>query len=440
MIQTGERGWRLITALVLTTTAGMAAPVGLAQTLPEVLGMAYQNSTLIQSARTQLMIAGEEITRAEAGLAPTIGIESQLQHQESSQVRQMRDRSIASGHVNLTGRILLYDGGVQRLAVDQAGLRLTLAELQLASTIRQVLLDAIVAYHEVIKAEGLLNLARNSLGVLEEEMEAARNRFRLGAIARTDITFVESRLAAARGDVQLREGELEIAREQFNFVVGAYPRTLTTQSRFPELPASLDAAIEMASRFSPVIASARQQVEIARMTHESAERRLRIPQITLGGRTGGASEFKVDGNTNRTTAIDITSNFILSNGGAGKAVLRQAAGEINRAQLNLRQQANIIRQRVTNAWIRIEIARSDVTTAREQVKHTELAFNGTRAEAALGARSTLDVLDAEQDYLQALTNRITAENNQVIAIYRLFGEIGTLTPDRLGLAVEPSVE
>jgi len=433
--------WRqqwFVAQLVLAFGTIISAPATLAQTLPEVLEMAYRNSAQIQAARTQLMIAGDEIIRAEAGLAPTFGIESQIQHRENNQTRSQpgHNSSLMTGGVYLTGRILLYDGGVQRLAIGQSGLRLGIAESQLESTIHQVLLDAIVAYHEVIKAEGFLSLARNSLAVLEEEMEAARNRFRLGAIARTDISFVESRLATARGDVQLREGELEIAREQFNFVVGSDPGRLATESSFPTLPKSLDAAIEMAGGSSPAIAIARTEVEIAEADHERAERGLKTPRITLGGRTGAESQFKSRGNTTRTGTIDITGNFTLSNGGAGQATVRQAAAAINRTRMILRHQSNIVRQRVTNAWVRIDIARSDVATAREQVKHTELAFNGTRAEAVLGARSTLDVLDAEQDYLQALTNQITAENNQAIAIYRLFGEIGILTPDFLGLDVD----
>ncbi|MCY4260574.1 MAG: TolC family protein, partial [Rhodobacteraceae bacterium] len=343
----------------------------------------------------------------------------------------------ASTDVSLKGRVLLYDGGVQKLAIGQTDSHLDIAELRLDSTIHQVMLDAIVAYHEVIKAQGFLNLAQNSLAVIEEEMEAARNRFRLGAIARTDISFVESRLAAARGDVQLREGELEIAREQFSFIVGEAPGRLATETRFPDLPASLEDALAIANQNSPALAIARKQVEIAEDDHERAERGLRFPRITFGGQTGLVNEFGSGGNTTRSAVFDITGSFTLSNGGAGQALLRQAAEQINSSRMNLRYQTNIVRQRVTNAWVRIEIARSNVTTAREQVEHTQLAFNGTRAEAALGARSTLDVLDAEQDYLQALTNQISAENDAVIAIYRLFGETGTLTPELLNLSVNP---
>jgi outer membrane protein len=58
-----------------------------------------------------------------------------------------------------------------------------------------------------------------------------------------------------------------------------------------------------------------------------------------------------------------------------------------------------------------------------------------RIEAKYGSRTTLDLLDAEQEYLDAQVAHVTAERDKVVALYRLLSSIGALTAARLGLDV-----
>lgn len=72
----------------------------------------------------------------------------------------------------------------------------------------------------------------------------------------------------------------------------------------------------------------------------------------------------------------------------------------------------------------------------EQVRAAQVAFDGIREEATLGARTTLDVLTAEQDLLDAQTAQISARAEESIAAYELVASQGLLTAERLGLAVQ----
>ena len=408
------------------------------QNLNEVLVMAHQNSNLIKSAQIQISISDENIIQAGAELMPTIGLEPSLQHSITNPSPMNSRSNITQAGVFLTARIPLYDGGVRKLAVGAAGLGKDIAELNLQATVHQVLLDAVVAFHEVIKAQSFLNLARSSLDVHEKELEAANNRFRLGAISRTELSFVESRLAAARGDLGQREGDLAIAREQFKLAVGEYPESLAQSSATPVLPPNLEEAQILANANSPAIALSRKRVDIADSMLKQAERGLKSPQFFLDGRTGVQHRLGSGGSTTRNFSIGITGQFTLSKGGAGNSLKREAAEAVNASRMNLRQNVRIVMQRVSNAWVQLDIARSTVRAASEQVEHTELAFRGTQVEASLGARSSLDVLDAEQDNLRARTSLVNARNNLSIAIYVLLGEIGILSPEVLGLDIESS--
>ena len=81
------------------------------------------------------------------------------------------------------------------------------------------------------------------------------------------------------------------------------------------------------------------------------------------------------------------------------------------------------------------MARAQISATDEQISAARQAYEGVREEATLGARTTLDVLDAEQDLLQARADRITAETNLQLAHYQLLAGMGLLTVEDLNLGI-----
>ena len=81
-------------------------------------------------------------------------------------------------------------------------------------------------------------------------------------------------------------------------------------------------------------------------------------------------------------------------------------------------------------------ARASITASRQEIRAVRFSLEGVKEEARLGARTTLDVLDAEQEVLDGESNLAAAQRNEYVAAYNLIAAIGLLNVDHLGLGIE----
>ena len=95
----------------------------------------------------------------------------------------------------------------------------------------------------------------------------------------------------------------------------------------------------------------------------------------------------------------------------------------------------LVEQEVGNSWADLAVSTAQILASDQRIRAAQLAFDGTKEEARLGARTTLDVLDAEQELLDARTDRIQAENDRIVAIYAVLASMGLLTVEHLNLGI-----
>lgn len=416
--------------------AGFVIPA-FGQTLPEALAASYRNSSILESSRALLRSSDETVSQAVAVLRPAINLVATSQGRvvDSSSSQGMQGRDSLTGTLRLTMDLLLSDGGSQRLAIKAAEKGVLAARQTLVETEQNVILGAVRAYYDVLRYNRLLTLERNNFRLISTELDAARNRFQLGAITRTDVSAVEARLASARSTVALREGELSIARETYKLEVGEYPGTLEFSPLIVELPSSLEEAIEIARRNHPSIIRAQHTAAAADFNVQRSETVLN-PRISLEGSVALDRDLeRWSGSGSTTSTISLTANMPLYRGGANMALLRQGLAVSQQARFDLLQAVRSAEQRVASAWANFEIASASIAARREQVEAAQIAYNGMREEASLGLRSTLDVLNTEQTLLSARTDLITAETSRDTAAYSLVASMGKLTAAELGLEV-----
>lgn len=424
-------------AISLALAAGFAIPA-FGQTLPEALAASYRNSSILESSRALLRVSDESVSQAVAVLRPVINLvaTSQGRFADSSGSQGMSGGDSLTGTLRLTMDLLLSDGGSQKLAIKAAEEGVMAARQTLVETEQNVLLGAVRAYYDVLRYGRLLTLERNNLRLISTELDAARNRFRLGAITRTDVSAVEARLASARSAVALRDGELSIARETYRLEVGEYPGSLEFSPLIVELPSSLEEATETARRNHPSIIRAQHTAAAADFNVQRSETVLN-PRVSLGGSVALDRDLeRWSGSGSTTSTISLTANMPLYSGGANMALLRQGLAVSQQARFDLLQAVRSAEQGVASAWARFEIASASITARREQVESAQIAYNGMREEAALGLRSTLDVLDTEQRLLSARTDLIAAETDRDVSVYALVAAMGRLTAAGLGLEVD----
>ena len=250
----------------------------------------------------------------------------------------------------------------------------------------------------------------------------------MGEITRTDVSLAEASLAGARSGLVAEQGNLARAREEYRSAVGRYPGPLQTLPNPPAIPSTLDEALAIARQNSPTIVQAKHNVTVAEINVKRAELGMKP---TLQG-SGGVA---IDDDGDTSSSLGLTFSGPIYRGGALSAGLRQAKANRDATRAQLLTARLSVDQQVANAWANLSVAAAVLTASEQEVRALTLALRGLQEEARLGSRTTLDVLDQEQDLLDAQTNRVSAQTDRYVAVYQLLSAMGLLTADHLGLNV-----
>ena len=275
-----------------------------------------------------------------------------------------------------------------------------------------------------------LALERNSVTILEKEVQAAQDRFDVGEITKTDISFAEARLEAAKGKLSNQEGLLKIAKEQYLIAVGEQPINLVAPARLPEIPETLSIAKDQAAKSHPTILSLKLKSKMSDLDLELARANYN-PQI---GFSGSISDSSASGKL--SSSLSLVGEVVLYNGGLRSSAERSAIASVEGVRIELLHNTRKILQGVANRWVQLSIARALISANEKQIRAAETAYRGVQDEAEFGLRTTLDILDAEQSLMSAKVQLASTKRDEYVAAYELLKAMGLLTAQNLNLNVK----
>ncbi|MGO4917074.1 TolC family outer membrane protein [Pseudogemmobacter sp. W21_MBD1_M6] len=401
----------------------LTAPLARAETLTDALIGAYNNSGLLEQNRALLRVADEDVAIAMSALRPIISYSVGAGYRTPTQTDDW------SSTAALSAELTIYDAGASRLAIDAAKETVLGTREQLVSVEQNVLLRAVNAYMSVRRDTEIVDLRQNNVRVITQALRAARDRFEVGEVTRTDVAIAESSLAAARSGLSSAQGALAQSRAEYRAAVGRAPGQLASPPARPNTAKSLDAATAAAVRMHPDILAAQRQVTVSELNILRARTAMQ-PKGTIG------ASVSVDDNRDTTKSLQLTLSGPIYQGGRLSALTRQAMARRDSTRAALLLTSVNVAQNVANAWAGLDVSRSVLSASNEQVSSARLAYRGVSEEATLGARTTLDVLNAEQDVLDAEGSRISAITDQYVATYQLLASMGLLTVNHLGLGIK----
>lgn len=404
--------------------AALGAAPAQSETLSDALVSAYRNSALLDQNRALLRAADEGVAQAVASLRPVLNYVASV----STRDPQTPGTGWTSS-IDLSLSWLLWDFGATQLRVDALKETILGTRQALISLEQSVLLDAANAYLDFRSAAESLALARNNLTLITRELRAAEDRFDVGEVTRTDVALAQSRLAASRANLVAAEGTLAVQREAFKLAIGRYPGKLAPPPVPPRTARSLDDARSIALRTHPSIKQQQHDVRSKELNVARANASMQ-PTLNLNASRGYSSA------SNDNSSVSLQLNGTLYSGGSRVAAYRAEFANLEASRAQLLQTTRQISQGVANAWAQLAVARAQIEATDQQIRAAEVAFRGIREEATLGARTTLDVLDAEQELLDARNARVDAVTQQYSAVYALLSSMGLLTVDHLKLGVQ----
>ncbi len=401
--------------------------MGHAETLADAMIAAYRNSNLLDQNRAVLRAADEDVALSVASLRPVVSYTAQAGWRKAD-VSSATTVEGLSASLTLSAELTLIDFGRSRLGIEIARESVLATRQALIDVEQQVLLATVQAYVDVRLAQEVVALRQSNFRLITQELRAAQDRFDVGEITRTDVAIAQARLASSRSALAAAQGDLMIAREAYKAATGAYPGRLAGLPSAPKLPRTMEEAQAVARNTHPLLRQAQHLVTIADLQVELAAAGMKP---TLGA---GLSASR-DNDGLDTQSFGLTLNQTIYAGGRLSAVYRQALAGKDRTRAALQQTAVAILQNVGVAWANLAVSAASIEASDQQIRAAQTAFDGVREEATLGARTTLDVLDAEQELLDARNARLQAEAQRYVGVYQVLATMGLLTVDHLQLGI-----
>jgi outer membrane protein len=435
---------RLLLAGVLGAVTG--SPV-LAQTMEAALGRAYSANPTLNAQRAAVRATNENVPQALSGYRPRITASADIGASITESDTPFNSQGTGSPHNRSVSRLNprgaglqvdqnIFDGGKTRSSVSQAESQVLGARATLRNTEQNVLLDAATSYMNVLRDTAILNLNRNNVEVLEEQLRQTKDRFQVGEVTRTDVAQAEARLSSAQSQAILAESNLKTSIARYRQNVGAEPKQLAPGRPVENLlPKSLPAALNSALQGHPAIIAALHGVDAAELQVKVTEADL-YPVLGVRGTVQQRYDNQFFGDNRASASAVATLTIPIYEGGQVYSRTRQAKETAGQRRIEVDTSRDTVRAAVVSAWGAHDAAKAQITAAQAQVQAAETALAGVREEAKVGQRTTLDVLNAQQELVSARSTLVTAQRDRVVASYAVLSAVGKLSADTLRLKAE----
>jgi len=400
--------------------------------LNEDLAHAYNNNPTLKAEIENLKSTNESLPQAYSGWLPNVSASYSI-GKEKEKLNDSTGRSQPNSR-NLTISQPIFNGGQTVASIKKAREGVKAGQARLHDAEQRVLLSAIQAYINVVHAREVVSLSKHNEKVLGEQLESTETRFQLGETTRTDVAQSKSRLAVGTSDRIRAEGNLIASEAEYESIFLKKPDSdMSIPENLPEIPSKFRESLDLALDNNPSLIFAQHNRNISESNIDISISKL-LPSVTLNGevaRSGNGGLSSAERLENETISLNVRVPLYQS--GAEYSSVRQAKYQSENSRYNYEIQKNKVTNILTNAW-------KDVTTSRANIKATfasaeaaKIALEGVKQEQEIGSRTTLDVLDAEQEQFIANVNYITARKDEVVAVYSLLSAIGELTAKDLNL-------
>jgi len=439
-----------IASLALAGAAlGLGCASAAADTLEWALVQAYQNNPSLNAQRASLRATDESVPQALSGYRPKLTVAANGGYDYGASLQRSINQTVfpntvaytnyaapfAQRGVAATASQTIYNGNQNANKVRQAESLVMGARETLRVTEQQVLLDAATSYMNLLRDDAILELNRRNVEVLTEQLKQTRDRFNVGEVTRTDVAQAESRLAAGRSQLLNAQSNYVTSVANYRRVIGVDPGKLaagTPVDRFS--PNTLERAIVDGEQQSPSVLAAMYGVDAAELNVKVSEGALypNLAVVATAARNYDTTQF-----VNKQTQASIVGTLTvpLYQSGSEFSTIRQNKETLGQQRLSLDVNRDQARATVVQSWGQLDAAKAEIESTTAQVNAAEIALNGVREEARVGQRTTLDVLNAQQELVNARVALVTAQHDRVVASYTLLASVGGLSMQRLGLNV-----
>ncbi len=417
--------------MVLFSAAIFAGPAS-AETLNEALAAAYSGNPALGAERARQRATDEQVPQALSGWRPTVTAEGDVGHKWSNTNTAPATESDPAG-ISISLAQPLFRGFKTVNGTRAAEASVKAGRQNLLAVEQDILFAAVEAYANVLRDRQIVSFRQKNVAVLQEQLRAATARFEAGETTRTDTAQARARLSQSQAALAGARATLAASVANYAHIVGHAPGTLK-YPKIAALPASLDAALAVAAETNPDVLAAAFVEEASRHSVEVVKGDL-LPTLSLKATASMSGDLDGGTATSDSTTISGVLSVPLYEAGQTYSAVRQAKQVASQRRLQAVEAGRAVREAVEATWSAFAAAQQTIGAAKAQVAAADLALEGVRQEYQVGSRTTLDVLDAESEVVNARIVLVGAERDRVVAAYQLLAAVGRLTARDLGLPV-----
>jgi TolC family type I secretion outer membrane protein len=426
------RRWTTAALTAAALTTGLILPAG-AESLRDALAKAYATNPELQGERANLRAVDEGVPQALANWRPTITMSGDTAYEKTDSPGSNETTHPATAELTVVQP--LYRGGRTVSETRQAEAEVIAGRARLTSIEQRILLTAVRAYMNVLRDQAVLGLNRANEQRVARQLQATQDRFRVGEITRTDVAQAEARLARAKADRIQAEGVLVNSREAYRRVIGDAPGSLVKPAIKLNLPANAEESRVLGRTSNPDVVNARYRETAAGHSVDRIRGEL-LPSVNLRGSVTTQHETTGNSEHRNTAAVVAELTVPLYQKGSVYSRVREARQVHALRSQELEDARRAAVEAAASAWNALQTARAAVKSFQSEVRANEIALDGVQREALVGSRTVLDVLDAEQELLDAKVNLVRSERDELVARFELKSAVGSLTAKELSLPVD----
>jgi outer membrane protein len=433
-----------------SVSARSASPPPAAHSLMGILQWVYDNNPSLNAARAEYRAVQEKLPQAYANFKPVLAARAGVlvSRTEGNQfgfggaggAAPMQGAGTnadgtTSKEIALTLDQPIFRGGRSVAQLDGAKHVIAAQEAILLQTTQDILLETARIYMDVQRDQALLELAENNMDVISSRLEETQARFDAGELTLTDVAQAKARLAAGRANLVSAQGSLRASLARFEKIVGFRPdRQLDRPVLYLPIPASLEELERKTLESNPALLAADSVYNASEADQDRAFGEL-LPEIGFTAEWSKTYDPQPGLQPDQENkSFGVSARIPLYQAGAVRSRIREA-GEISaQRKLEAEDTRNLARQNAAISWEEYQSSIAEVDARQSQIEAAALAREGVSAEELAGTRTILDTLDAEQEYLQAQVDLITAQRNAVVSRFSVLSNYGGLTPENLWLA------
>ena len=426
---------QLVSGVAAATLASSVLPASaFSETLRQALAQAYSGNPAIAAERARQRSTDEQVPQALSGWRPTIIASADAGVKRASVSSSSGNRNTTPAGMSIELSQPVFRGFKTINEVKRAEANVEAGRQSLLAVEQQVLFDAASAFMNVVRDRQIAALRKRTVSFLQQQLRAARERMDAGLITGTDVAQSRARLSLALSNLAMAQASKQTSAANYWRLVGRQPEKLSGARILYRLPRTLRQAISVAGRKNPTVLAALHLEEASRHNIEAVKGDL-LPTVSLQARYQFREQPSSSTSNTQTASVLGIIQVPLYQAGRVYSQVREAKQLSSQRQLLTLDTRRRIREVVVNSWHALIATRQTSKSFADQVNANQLALDGVRQEAHVGSRTTLDVLDAEQELVESRVSLARARSDAVVAAYRVLASIGSLTAENLRLPV-----